>query len=71
MRDIARDMLKLARAGLTQRMQLDFMKRDETIYLDPLESIVERNETQAEALLKLYEGPWKKLVDPIFDLLTY
>ncbi len=69
--DIARNMLKLARAGLTQRMQLDFMNRDEARYLDPLEEIVERNETQAEALLKLYNGPWKKSVDPIFDLLAY
>ena len=67
----ANDVLKLSRAGLTQRMQLDFMKRDETVYLDPLESIVDRNETQAAALLKLYEGPWKKSVDPIFDLLAY
>jgi glutamate--cysteine ligase len=69
--DIARNMLKLARAGLTQRMQLDFAKQDEAHYLDPLEEIVERNETQAEALLKLYNGPWKKSVDPIFDLLAY
>lgn len=69
--DLARSMLKLARAGLTQRMQLDFAKQDEAHYLDPLEEIVERNETQAEALLKLYNGPWKKSVDPIFDLMAY
>jgi glutamate--cysteine ligase len=69
--DLARNMLKLARAGLTQRMQLDISKQDEAHYLDPLEEIVERNETQAEALLKLYNGPWKKSVDPIFDLLAY
>jgi glutamate--cysteine ligase len=70
-RDLARRMVLLARQGLTQRMQLDFMNRDETHYLDPLEKIIENNETQAEALLKLYNGAWKKSVDPIFDLLAY
>lgn len=70
-RDLAREMLKLARAGLTQRMQLDIARRDETRYLDPLDAIVEANETPAEALLKLYDGPWKKSVDPVFDLLAY
>jgi glutamate--cysteine ligase len=70
-RDLAREMLKLARAGLTQRMQLDIAKHDETHYLDPLEAIVEANETPAEALLKLYNGPWQKSVDPVFDLLAY
>ena len=69
--DIARNMLKLARAGLTQRMQLDFTKQDETRYLDPIEEIVEKNETQAEALLKLYSGPWKQSVDRIFDYAAY
>ena len=44
---------------------------DEPRYLDPLEAIVEANETPAEALLKLYNGPWKKSVDPVFDLLAY
>jgi glutamate--cysteine ligase len=69
--EIAREMLKLSRAGLTQRMQLDIANQDEAHFLDPLEDIVEKNETQAEALLKLYNGPWKKSVDPIFDVLAY
>lgn len=70
-RDLAREMLSLARVGLTQRMQLDFMGDDETSFLDPLDDIAEYGETPAEALLKLYHGEWNGSVDPIFKLLAY
>lgn len=70
-RELAREMLSLARVGLTQRMQLDFLGGDETHFLDPLDDIVERGETPAERLLRLYYGEWKQSVDPIFDLLAY
>ena len=52
-------------------MQLNFINHDETQFLDPLDEIVERNETLAESLLKLFHTEWKKSVDPIFEHLTY
>jgi len=70
-RDIARDVLKLSRLGLTQRMRLDFLTQDETHFLDPLDEIVERGETPAEVLLKLFNSQWEGSVDPVFNLLAY
>jgi glutamate--cysteine ligase len=71
MRDIARDVLNLARTGLAQRMKLDVLNQDETQFLDPLDEIVERGETAADVLLRLFHREWKGSIDPIFKLLAY
>jgi glutamate--cysteine ligase len=65
-RDIARETLALARAGLARRAMRDETGRDETRYLDPLEGIVASGQTQAERLLDLYRGPWDGSVEPAF-----
>jgi glutamate--cysteine ligase len=57
-RDIARDMLSLARAGLARRRRLDARGRDETTYLDVLEEIVESGANLAQKRLALYHGAW-------------
>ena len=36
-------------------------------YLKELFEIAERGETQAEHLLKLYNGDWKRSVDPYYS----
>jgi glutamate--cysteine ligase len=65
-RDVARDMLGLARAGLARRARRDAAGRDETQYLDVLDAIVETGVEPARAWLTRYEGPWKGAVDPVF-----
>ena len=65
-RDVARDMLALARAGLARRGRRDARGRDETGYLDALDAIVESGVEPAREWLKRYEGPWGGSVDPIF-----
>ena len=65
-RDIARDVLALAREGLVRRGRLDPQGRDESRFLDPLQLIVE-GRTQAEALLTKYHGAWNGSVAPSFS----
>jgi glutamate--cysteine ligase len=60
LRDLARDMVRLARDGLQAR------GLDEARYLDPLEEIVAGGPTQAEHWLARFHGAWDGSVAPIF-----
>jgi glutamate--cysteine ligase len=64
--EIAVDMLKFARAGLTRRKHLDANGRDETRYLEILEERLARGTTPAQELLEKFNGPWAGSVDPIY-----
>jgi glutamate--cysteine ligase len=57
-RDIARDVLALARDGLSRRNRLNAEGMDETIFLSSLEEIVATGETPAEVMLREYETTW-------------
>jgi glutamate--cysteine ligase len=64
-REVARDALAIAEAGLKARARRDAQGRDETLYLAPLHAIA-ATRTRAEDLLALYHGPWNESVDPAF-----
>jgi glutamate--cysteine ligase len=66
-RDIAADAIELAIGGLRRRDRLDSRGRDESIYLSPLQEVIERGQTQAEHWLDRYAGPWRGSIDPAFD----
>ena len=66
MADVARDALRLARSGLHRRALRDEAGGDETRFLDPLDEIVERGETLADDLLRLYAGRWAGSIEPAF-----
>lgn len=66
LRDVARDMLALSRAGLERRARLNAKGEDETIWLKPLEAIAESGREPARIWLDAYEGAWGRSVDPIF-----
>ncbi|MFD2251983.1 glutamate--cysteine ligase [Pseudochelatococcus lubricantis] len=66
LRDIGREVMALARAGLKARAFRDDAGEDETRYLDPLDAILARGLTQAEDLLVLWEGQWGRSVEPAF-----
>ncbi len=70
LRDIARDVLSLARAGLGRRAKRDAQGRDETHFLDPLD-LVAAGRTQAEVLLALYQGEWAGDIDRTFETCVY
>jgi glutamate--cysteine ligase len=70
-RDLAREVVALARDGLKRRRRLDRSGRDESHFLAPVEEAVERGETPAEVLLKHFNGEWKGSVEPVFTALAY
>jgi glutamate--cysteine ligase len=70
-RDIARDALALARAGLERRARRDEAGRDESGYLDPLDVIVATGRTRAHDLIDLYQGRWGQSVLPAFRDCVY
>jgi glutamate--cysteine ligase len=71
LRDLARDCLALAHAGLKRRKYLDSEGRDETRYLAPLDDFVARGITPAEELLEKFHGPWGRSVEPVFSEYAY
>ncbi len=66
LRELALDILPLARAGLGRRNRLDSAGRDETQYLAALEEIAETGENLAQKRLALYHGAWEESVLPAF-----
>ncbi|MBP7065627.1 glutamate--cysteine ligase [Ferrovibrio sp.] len=71
LQNVAREMVKIAQAGLRARNRVSPAGEDETHFLEPLQAIAESGETPAEALLKLYNGRWNRSVDPVFTELAY
>jgi glutamate--cysteine ligase len=69
--EVATEMLKLARAGLTRRKRFDVSGRDETHYLEVLEDRLSRGTTPAQELLEKFHGPWAGSVDPIYAQEAY
>jgi glutamate--cysteine ligase len=70
-KDIAQEMLTIARAGLKSRARRDAWGDDETHFLDTLFAIAETGESPAHELLELYHGRWGGSVDPAFEELAY
>lgn len=66
LRQIGRDVLALANAGLRRRARLDADGRDETVYLAPLEAILEDGRTLAQQRLDAYYGAWGRAIDAAF-----
>ncbi len=67
LRDIGREALAIAHAGLARRRRLDARGRDETVFLAPLDERIASGRTQAEIWLERYAGVWRGSVDPIFS----
>ncbi len=70
-RDIARDVLALARAGLDERGFMGCKQRREGAFLDTLDESVATGKTKAENLLELYHGPWAGDVARVFRDFAY
>lgn len=66
-KDAAREIVGIASAGLIRRNVLNDKGEDESIYLAPLEEIIQRDETRAEYWLKKYRGEWAGDLSRIFS----
>jgi len=70
-REVAAQALALAHEGLRRRARRDASGRDETLHLAVLDRIVAEGRTEAERLLTLFNGQWKRSVAPIYDTNAY
>lgn len=66
LRDLAREVVALAKAGLKTRARIDWDGEDETRHLVRLEEIAAEGRTPAEEKLERFQGPWGGSVDPVF-----
>ena len=70
-RDIAVDMVGIARHGLKNRAKFSGGMVDERGYLSELEDIADSGVTPAERLLDLYHGPWQGDVKRLYADFAY
>ena len=70
-KDVAADMVAIAKEGLKRRARLCASGADETGYLSELEEIAASGMTPADRLLDLYHGPWKGDVSRAYDDFAY
>jgi glutamate--cysteine ligase len=65
--EIVKECMVLAHRGLARRGHFDFLGRDETHYLEPLDRIVDEGRTPAEVMLEKFNGAWNRSVDPAYS----
>lgn len=71
LKDVAAEVVAIAKAGLKARAEFNGGMVDETAFLAGLEEIADSGMTPADRLLELYHGPWGGRVEPVFDHLAY
>jgi glutamate--cysteine ligase len=71
LREVALEILEIARGGLERRARRDAAGADETHFLDPLFAIAQSGRTPAEDLLDEYRMRWRGAVDPAFTEHAY
>ncbi|SEP63885.1 glutamate--cysteine ligase [Faunimonas pinastri] len=69
-RDVAREMVELAKGGL-QRRAVVANGEDETTFLAPLEEILSSDRTDSDRLLGRFSGAWGGSIEPVFTENTY
>lgn len=71
LRELALDVLAIARRGLKNRGKLSAAMTDETGFLAPLDEIAETGLTPAERWLELYHGVWNEELASIYEAAAY
>ncbi|MGY0776492.1 glutamate--cysteine ligase [Azospirillum argentinense] len=70
-REVALEVLEIARGGLARRARNDNWGDDEAHFLNTLLDIAESGQTPADELLAKFNGPWGGSVDPVFKEYAY
>lgn len=68
LRQIAKDMVRIAEGGLKRRHMGSAHGADESLYLSPLHTILDYGINHAEDLLRRYFDEWDRNIDPVFKL---
>jgi glutamate--cysteine ligase len=70
LRDLAREVLALSRAGLVRRARRNGAGADEAGFLDPLDAIVTADRTLSQHLAARYHAEWGAEIEPLFSELV-
>ncbi len=70
-REVAAEMLKIARAGLKARARTNSIGEDESVFLAALEEITESGRTLSDQWLEAYATRWKGNIEPIYAESAY
>jgi glutamate--cysteine ligase len=70
-RDLALEVIRIARHGLNARKAGDLAGTDESGFLNVLQTIADSGECPAEEKLKLFHGQWGGSVDPVYAAFAY
>lgn len=70
-RELAAQVLAIARGGLQRRARMDVDGNDETAYLDALDDIVRSGRSAADEKLARFHGEWNGSVKPLFAQYAY
>ena len=70
-RDVAVDMVAIAKEGLKRRANIGASGANETGFLSELEEIADSGMTPADRLLELYHGPWQGDVSKAYQDFAY
>lgn len=65
--DLAREVLPIARAGLSARAKLNSSGDNETGFLEPLEEIAESGKVPAQRLLDKFNGEWGGDISRVYE----
>jgi glutamate--cysteine ligase len=65
--ELAREVLPIARSGLSARAKLDDAGNDETGFLNPLEEIIASGKVPAQRLLDKYHGEWNGDISRVYE----
>ena len=70
LREVAAEVLNIARMGLAKRNRRDARGFDETVFLNPLDAVLAEG-SEAERLIKKFKTQWSGSVEPAFEECVY
>ena len=70
LREVAAEVLNIARAGLAKRNRRDARGLDETVFLAPLDAVLAEG-SEAERLIKKFKTQWAGSIEPAFEECVY
>jgi glutamate--cysteine ligase len=71
LRELARELLQIAVAGLHRQRVLNDRGQDESIYLDRLDDLVRRGLCPAEEIVKKWDGEWNQDITRLIEGSSY
>ncbi|AKK20523.1 glutamate--cysteine ligase [Candidatus Liberibacter africanus] len=71
LKSIATQIITFSKNGLKNRSKKNHLQEDETIFLQPLEQIINSNQTTSDEMLAAFNSRWNKSIDPCFEEYAY